>query len=191
MNHLYGFAIVLSAAACGGADAHPQDATSASGSTSDIATTNTTAATPVVTPDPAPMSTTTTTGATTPTRTPAATTTTPTTPAPTVERNRGVDDQTMDADNTKINDRDRHGALTAIDHGSSSSETTITATIRKMVMGDSSLSFGAKNVKIITTGTKVTLRGPVSSAQERATIEAHARQTPGVTDIDNQLEVKK
>ena len=35
-----------------------------------------------------------------------------------------------------------------------------------------------------------TLRGPVNSAQERASIEARARQIAGVTDVDDQLEVK-
>jgi hypothetical protein len=37
-----------------------------------------------------------------------------------------------------------------------------------------------KNVKIITSGAKVVLRGPVKSAQERASIEAKARATAGV-----------
>ena len=40
-------------------------------------------------------------------------------------------------------------------------------------------------------GTKVTLRGPVKTEQERSAIELRARQTAGVTDVDNQIEVKK
>src|SRR6185437_11697650 len=91
---------------------------------------------------------------------------TPTSPAvvrnnPTVVNNPGVADQTKNADNTKINDRDRHGALTPMDQGNSGAETKITATIRKSMMSDKTLSFGAKNVKVITVGSKVTLRGPV------------------------------
>jgi osmotically-inducible protein OsmY len=105
--------------------------------------------------------------------------------------NPGVADQTPNADNTKVNDRDRHGSLTPLDQGNSSSETQITASIRKSIVGNKSLSFTAKNVKIITTGTKVTLRGPVKSEQEKSTIEAAARQTTGVTMVDDQLEVKK
>jgi osmotically-inducible protein OsmY len=58
-------------------------------------------------------------------------------------------------------------------------------------MGDRNLSFTAKNVKVITVGTKVTLRGPVKSDQERAAIETLAKQTTGVSKVDNQLEVKK
>jgi len=105
--------------------------------------------------------------------------------------NPGVANQTSNADNTKVNDRDRHGALTPMDQGNSSSETQITASIRKAVVGDKTLSFTAKNVKIITTGTKVTLRGPVKTDQEKSTIETAARQTSGVTMVDDQIEVKK
>jgi osmotically-inducible protein OsmY len=108
-----------------------------------------------------------------------------------VVTNPGVADQTKDATNTKINDRDRHGALTPMDQGGSAAERNITAAIRKGVVGDKSLSFTAKNVKIITTGTKVTLRGPVKTDEERSVIELRAKQTPGVTEVDNQLEVNK
>jgi hyperosmotically inducible periplasmic protein len=110
---------------------------------------------------------------------------------PTVANNPGDADQTKNADNTKINERDRQGALTPMDQGNSSSETNITATIRKALMGDKTLSFTAKNVKVITIGNKVTLRGPVKSDQEKASVEALAKQTPGVSEVDNQLEVKK
>lgn len=108
-----------------------------------------------------------------------------------VAPNPGVADNTKNATNTKINDRDRHDALTPMDQGGSAAERNITAAIRKGVMGDKSLSFTAKNVKIITNGTKVTLRGPVGSDQERSNIETRAKQTPGVTEVDNQIEVKK
>ena len=105
--------------------------------------------------------------------------------------NPGVADQTKNADNTKINDRDRHGALTPMDQGNSKAELNITAAVRKAVLADKSLSFTAKNVKIITVGSKVTLRGPVASEAEKAAIEARAKQTAGVTEVDNQIEIKK
>jgi osmotically-inducible protein OsmY len=57
-------------------------------------------------------------------------------------------------------------------------------------MKDDSLSFTAKNVKIITVSGKVTLRGPVKTTQERAAIEAAARRIAGATQVDNQIEVK-
>jgi len=110
---------------------------------------------------------------------------------PTVANNPGIADQTKNADNTKINERDRRGALTPMDQGNSGSEVDITAAIRKAMMGDKTLSFTAKNVKVITIGNRVTLRGPVKSDQEKASVEALARQTPGVGEVDNQLEVKK
>jgi osmotically-inducible protein OsmY len=103
----------------------------------------------------------------------------------------GVAVQTADPANTKINERDRHGSLTPMDQGNSRAETKISADIRKGIMHDSTLSFTAKNVKVITVGTKVTLRGPVKSEQEKSAIEALAKQTAGVTEVDNQLEVKK
>ncbi len=108
-----------------------------------------------------------------------------------VVNNPGSADQTKSADNTKNNDRDRHGALTPMDQGNSGAETKVTAAIRKGIMADKNLSFGAKNVKVITTGTKVTLRGTVKSDQEKTTIADIAKKTDGVTDVDNQLEVKK
>ena len=123
-----------------------------------------------------------------------ATTDATTTAAPAdaaVVANPGVADQTKNATNTKINDRDRHGALTPMDQGGSATERNITAAIRRAVVADKALSFTAKNVKIITNGTKVTLRGPVKSDQERSAIEASAKQTSGVTEVDNQIEVKK
>ena len=95
-------------------------------------------------------------------------------------------------DNTKVNERDRRGStLTPLDQGNSASETKISAAIRRGIMGDGALSFTAKNVKVITIGTRVTLRGPVKSDHEKAAIDALARRTEGVTDVDNQLEVKK
>ena len=112
-------------------------------------------------------------------------------PGPAVVNNPGVADRTKSADNTKINDRDRHGALTPMDQGNSGNEIKITAAIRRGIMGDKSLSFTAKNVKVITVGSKVTLRGPVNSDREKASIEVLTKQTAGVSEVDNQLEVKK
>jgi hyperosmotically inducible protein len=94
------------------------------------------------------------------------------------------------ADNTKVNKRDADtDALTPIDQGESASDLKITQQIRKAIVGDGSLSFTAKNVKIITNNGKVTLRGPVNSAAERATIEAAARKVAGAGKVDSQLEI--
>lgn len=94
-------------------------------------------------------------------------------------------------DNTKRNERDTSSsALTPLDQKENQTDLRITQRIRQAVMADSTLSFTAKNVKIITQGGKVTLRGPVSTAQERSTIEAAARNVAGVAQVDSQLEVK-
>ena len=58
-------------------------------------------------------------------------------------------------------------------------------------MASKQLSFTAKNAKVITTGTRVTLRGTVMSDEEKTQVESVAKSTPGVSAVDNQLEVKK
>ena len=78
-----------------------------------------------------------------------------------------------------------------MDQGNGSADLKITQQIRQAVVADSSLSFTAKNVKIITSNGRVTLRGPVNSDQERQAIDASARKVAGATNVDNQLEVKK
>ena len=88
------------------------------------------------------------------------------------------------------NQRDDGATLTPMDQGNSSDELRITASIRKSLMRDSSLSFGAKNVEIITVGTTVTLRGRVKNSDERATIDRLARDAAGVANVDDQLEVR-
>ncbi|RYZ06193.1 MAG: BON domain-containing protein [Myxococcales bacterium] len=78
-----------------------------------------------------------------------------------------------------------------MDQKENQTDLKITQQIRQSVMADGSLSFTAKNVKIITAGGKVTLRGPVKTDAERSAIEAAARKVAGVSQVDNQIEVKK
>jgi hypothetical protein len=104
---------------------------------------------------------------------------------------RPADDPKAAADNTKKNQRDQKDTLTPMDQGNNQSDLDITTKIRQAVMEDDSLSFTAKNVKIITVKGTVTLRGPVNSAAERAAIDAAAKRIAGAGKVDNQLEVKK
>ncbi len=95
-------------------------------------------------------------------------------------------------DNTRINSRDANGSnsLTPMDQGPSAADRKMTQQIRQEVMKDKSLSFTAKNVKIITINGKVTLRGPVKSEAERTAIEATARRIAGSgAQVDSQLEL--
>ena len=99
------------------------------------------------------------------------------------------DDKPKAADNTANNKGDGSGtAVTPLDQKENQSDFEITQKIRQAVMATDSLSFNAKNAKIITQNGKVTLRGAVENAQERSTIEGLARRVAGT--VDNQLEVK-
>ena len=94
------------------------------------------------------------------------------------------------ADNTKTNERDRNtAALTPGDQGENDIDRTITQKIRQGVMKDDALSMTAKNVKIITANSVVTLRGPVKSEKEKSDIVAIAQGTDGVKRVDNQLDI--
>lgn len=94
-------------------------------------------------------------------------------------------------DNTGINERDRTGALpTPMDQSNESADLKITESIREALMKDDSLSFTAKNVKIITEKGIVTLRGPVANQAEKDSIAAKARAVAGVTKVDNLIEVE-
>ncbi len=96
------------------------------------------------------------------------------------------------ADNTGVNKRDQNdGALTPINQNENSADIATTAGIRKAVVGDDALSQSAKNVKIITADGKVTLRGPVKSADEKTKIKAVAEKIAGAGNVDDQLEVAR
>ena len=97
-----------------------------------------------------------------------------------------------DADNTARNVRDRNDAtLTPGDQGTSPADREVTQKIRKALVQDSSgYSTTAKNVKIITTNGKVTLRGPVMSDAEKMGIVTIAKGIAGEGNVDDQLEVK-
>ncbi len=102
-----------------------------------------------------------------------------------------TDENTADADNTAKNQRDRSGETkTSSDQSNSGEDLKTTQAIRKALMKDSSLSMTAKNVKIITAGGQVTLRGSVKSAEEKSKIDQLAKGAAGNAKIDNQLEIK-
>jgi osmotically-inducible protein OsmY len=93
-------------------------------------------------------------------------------------------------DNTARNERDQNEATkTPVDQNENASDLEISANVRKAIVADDSLSTNAHNVKIITNGGVVTLRGPVNSAQEKTTVEMKAKQVAGVTRVESQLEV--
>lgn len=95
-------------------------------------------------------------------------------------------------DNTGVNRRDRDEARpTPLDQGNDSRDLELTRRIRQEIVARGDLSFDAKNVKIITTGGKVTLRGPVSSKKEIEVIEAIVAKFASADTVSNQLEIKE
>jgi hyperosmotically inducible periplasmic protein len=93
-------------------------------------------------------------------------------------------------DNSGINVRDRsNDAVTAGEQSNSKQDLKLTAKIRRAIVKDKSLSTMAHNVKIVSLNGAVTLRGPVKSDEEKATIEAKAQAIAGTDKVDNQLEV--
>jgi len=79
--------------------------------------------------------------------------------------------------------------LNALDQGNSEIDLDLTQRIRKAVMGDDTLSFKAKNVKIITRDGHVTLRGTVKTPEEKAAIGKTAIGAAGAAHVTNQIEV--
>lgn len=94
-------------------------------------------------------------------------------------------------ENTEINVRDKDNTtLTPEDQKETEGDIKITAAIRQAVVKNESLSVNAQNIKIITRNGVVTLRGPVESEAENMKLQDIARQTPGVMQVNNQLEIK-
>jgi hyperosmotically inducible periplasmic protein len=95
------------------------------------------------------------------------------------------------ADNSARNVRDRQDqTVTPFDQGNSTSDVNTTAAIRKEIVAGKTMSVNARNVKIITNAGRVTLRGPVNTAEEKQLIGEIAARIAGLANVDNQLEVK-
>ena len=96
-----------------------------------------------------------------------------------------------DADNTRRNVRDRNDqTLTPLDQGNNKADLATTAKIRKEIIAGKDMSVNARNVKIITRNGQVTLRGPVSTSEEKRLIGEIANRIALSENVDNQLEVK-
>ena len=94
------------------------------------------------------------------------------------------------ADNTKVNERDRApGAVTADQQKETAADRDLTKRIRQSVIGDKSLSLYAHNVKIVTRGGQVTLKGPVNSEAEKQAIEKKAIAAAGAGRVTNEISI--
>ncbi len=100
------------------------------------------------------------------------------------------DAKAVPPDNTGRNERDRNqAAVTPMDQSNDPKDVELTQKIRKVVVSDDALSMNAHNVKIISANGVVTLRGPVNTPEEKAKIEAAAKQAAGASNVRNELEV--
>jgi osmotically-inducible protein OsmY len=99
--------------------------------------------------------------------------------------------QTPAPDNTKINQRDRNSAEpTADQQKMNPGDRETTKQIRQAIVKDKSISTYGHNVKVITQGGMVTLKGPVRSEEEKQSIEAKAKEVAGPDKVTDELEVK-
>jgi osmotically-inducible protein OsmY len=93
-------------------------------------------------------------------------------------------------DNTKVNTRDRaEGAVTADQQKENATDRDLTQKIRRSLARDKALSTYAHNVKIVSQGGQVTLKGPVRSEQEKQTVESKAVEVAGAGKVVNELSV--
>lgn len=95
-------------------------------------------------------------------------------------------------DNTKVNKRDRQPAQkTADQQNNNKADLETTSEIRKAIIADKSLSTYAHNVKVITVDGRVTLKGPVKTAEEKTAIQKIATDIAGATHVVNQISVEQ
>jgi hyperosmotically inducible protein len=93
-------------------------------------------------------------------------------------------------DNTKMNKGDASkDATTADQQKMNPNDRAITQKIRTEIMKDKSLSTYAHNVKIITQDGKVTLKGPVRSRDEKASVEAKASAIAGDGNVISEIDI--
>ena len=96
----------------------------------------------------------------------------------------------VDATNTRMNERDRSmQTTTPVDQPNNSADIDLAAAVRKAIVQDDALSLLAHNVKLVAADGVVTLRGPVDSAEEKAELAARVAAVPGVSSVDDQLDI--
>jgi osmotically-inducible protein OsmY len=98
----------------------------------------------------------------------------------------------QDASNTKANATDRNtDAKTPLDQSNDKESIDMTAGIRRAVLEDKSLSTAAHNIKIVTNGNVVTLRGPVESADEKKRVESLAMKVAAGKQVRNEISIAR
>ena len=94
-------------------------------------------------------------------------------------------------DNTKVNKGDASQAAATADRSKNDlTDRDLSQKIRKSIVDDSSLSTYAHNVKVVSRGGQVTLRGPVRSDDEKKNIEQKAAEIAGAGNVTDEITVK-
>jgi hyperosmotically inducible protein len=98
--------------------------------------------------------------------------------------------QSVPADNTTVNQRDRNAASpTADQQKENSTDRQLTQQVRRALINDKSLSTYAHNVKVIAQNGMVTLKGPVRSEDEKEAIEGKAKEIAGADKVTSELQI--
>lgn len=92
------------------------------------------------------------------------------------------------ADNTGRN-KTHDSRVEAEDQSNAEGDVALVGKIRRALTADENLSMNAHNAKVIVSGNRVTLRGPVASAAERQQVEGIVRRQAAGRQIVNELEV--
>lgn len=96
----------------------------------------------------------------------------------------------IESDNSTINQRDQKtGELTADQQSMSRQDMEMTQKIRQAIVKDKTFSTYAQNIKVITVGNVVTLRGPVRSADEQKALVQTVKAIFGSSEVINETEV--
>jgi hyperosmotically inducible protein len=85
----------------------------------------------------------------------------------------------------------KNQSTTADNQPNAAADRMTTANIRKAIIADKDLSVYAHNVKIITAGGAVTLKGPVKSEDEKKKVASDAASVVSADRVTNQLTVKQ
>jgi hypothetical protein len=109
-------------------------------------------------------------------------------PAKSQQRITPQNDQTTD--NTGNNQPDHAAsAVTTDQQGNNKTDLKLTASIRRSIVADGSLSTYAHNVKIVVENGVATLKGPVRTEEEKAAIAAKAAAVVGQDHVVDQMEI--
>lgn len=96
------------------------------------------------------------------------------------------------ADNTRMNTRDKSAdTMKPTDQPNNSADIKVAAAVRSSIVNEKSLSMLAHNVKLVAAAGVVTLRGPVASADEKITVGKLAASVSGVSQVNNELDIKQ